>query len=142
MLVADVYANDLTEMAVKSLIIKLDKAMRDRDEHQLTEILSHDVKVTLQITFFGKKKIKILSRDEYILLVKETWLQYSDYAYTRDDLKVEIRSSEAVVSSVLTEMMSKFGFRIQGKTQEKNTIKWQAGKLVITSMVAMSEYSL
>jgi hypothetical protein len=126
----------LTEETVKQVISRIDKAVNDQNANALANELSNDVSIKLNISMKGRKQAMTASKRQYISMLEQSWAKYSDYKYSRSDVKINIKDNKAFVSAVVQESMTVQGQNVSGSSTEEVTIEMVNGKPLITKVLA------
>ena len=132
------HASALTEENVRQLIARIDNAVNALDANALAKEFSNDVAITLHINIQGHEQIMRPSKNEYIALLEQAWAQFSNYKYSKSNLRIDMRGGKAIVSALVHESMTIQGRELSGSSTEKVTIEMFKGKPVITEVVAYS----
>lgn len=134
-----VIAAEITDVQIVQMVNKVDRAITAFDANALAKELSDDVEIVMNISIRGKKQVLRPSKREYIDMLKHGWAQYSNYKYTRSNLKIELQGSKALVYADITESMEIQGQKISGNSREEVTVTLINGKPLVTNIVGYSE---
>lgn len=127
-------ASELTQDAVTSLISKIDLSISSLNTKTLTETISRDAEIILNVNIQGKKQVVKPSRDEYIEMIKQGWEMYTDYKYNRSNLAIRIDKNRAFVTSDIDESLTTRGQSISGHSKEEIIIEIVEGSPLITKI--------
>lgn len=128
------YGSELTEESVKQIMSRLDKAANDRNAQAVAKELSNNVSITLNISMRGQKQVLKPSKQRYISMLQQGWAKYSDYEYSRSNMKIAIKGDKALVSAVVHESMTVHGRNVSGSAKEEVIIELVDGKPIVTGV--------
>ena len=136
----------LKESDVNELIESIDSAIANQDAEKLSEFLSDDVDITMNITMMGAIQKMSLSKDEYIKSAKESWASFSDYKYSRSNVQITIKGTTAIISADIKESMTMnfegIDMAMSGDSSEVVTVALINKKLIITKMFANTDMGI
>ncbi len=127
--------DDLTEEIVKTALYKIDNAVENMDADGVSDALSDDVIIVLNIKTQGQNEVIRPSKQEYIAMLKDGWSMSKNYKYTRSNLKIDIQGDKAIITADTRESMTVQGQHITSKVSEKVTMELINGKPLITNVV-------
>jgi len=128
-------SNDLTEEIVRSVVIDMERANENRDLDGISEALSDDVTIVLNINMRGQKQVLRPSKQEYISMLKESWSVVKNYRYSRSNLEIDIKGNRAFVTADVSESMTVQGRRISTEMREEATIEMVNARPLVTNVV-------
>jgi len=129
-------ASGLSEDSVNELLERVDNAAVNLNAEEISNALSNNVQITINISSQGKTQVLKLSKQEYIDMLKQGWSMYKNYKYSKSNVKINIQGSAAYVSADIKESMTVQGQDISGNSKEDLTIELVNGRVLITSVVA------
>ena len=132
-------ASGLTEDSVKALIAKVDKAVITLNSSEISDLLSNNVVIIMNINMQGKDHVMKPNKQEYISMLKEGWATYTNYTYKKSNTIIKIKGETATVTANIKESMTVQGQDISGETKEEVTIKLVDGKPLVTKVVGYSK---
>jgi len=128
-------ADDLTKQNVNVFLVSIDKAAVMKNANIISDTLSENVVIIINMTMEDKKQIMKLTKKDYVSILKRGWSIYKNYKYTRTNINIKIKNNKAFVTSNIKESMTIEGKNISGSSKEETTIELIDGKLLITKLV-------
>jgi len=129
------FAANLTEESVRSAMAKIDNAVVNLNAKEVSKALSDSVTITMNINVQGKTQVMKPSKEQYITMLKQGWSMYTNYKYSRSNVKIKIKGGKAYVTADVKESMTVQGQHVAGESKEEVTYELINGKPLITSVV-------
>lgn len=129
------HAGDLNEAAVNNFLNKLDAAIEKLDVNGVAATMSDAVDIILNIDMQGQKQVMQLTKAQYVDMLRQGWAAYSNYKYSRSNVKVKMNGNSALVTADVSETMTVQGQTMTGNSKEEVTVELQNGQPVITKIV-------
>jgi hypothetical protein len=130
-----VNAGELTESSVKALMEKVDSVALTKDTSKLSDAMSDNVLIIMNVNMQGENHVRKLAKKEYLSMVQQGLDMYKDYKYKKSNMVIKIEGNRAIVTADISESMTVQGKEISGETKEETTIELVNGKLLITKIV-------
>jgi hypothetical protein len=131
-----VFAQNLTEKAVRDLMVKVDQAAARKDADTVSKTLSDAVEITMMISYGGQTQRLSMNKDQYMAALRQGWAASSNYTYRRANEKIVLSGSKAYVSSEVFESMVINGQPLRTSSKESATLELINGALLVTKVFA------
>lgn len=128
-------AATLTEAAVKEFIEKVDHAAVTLNANEISDALSNDAVIIMNIKMQGQDHVMKPSKNEYITMLQQGWSTYENYKYAKSNVIIKIQGNIAFVTANVKESMTVQGKDVTGESKEEVTIELINGKPLITKVV-------
>lgn len=127
-------ASELTEDAVKNIILKVDSAVSTLNAQKVADTMSSNVEITMYMSIQGKNQVIRPSKKEYLAMLQQGWDMYKNYKYNRSSLEIHIKNNKALVTAHVNESMTVQGQQISAESKEEVTIELVGGNPLITKV--------
>ncbi len=128
-------ASELTEESVKAIIAKADNAASTLNANGISNVMSKNAIIVMNINMKGKEHVLKPSKQEYIAMLQQGWSTYKNYKYTKSDVVIKIEGKKALVTANVKESMTVQGQNVSGESKEELTIELVNGKPLITKVI-------
>ena len=128
-------AGEITKSNIKAIIKKIDSAASTLDASKISDTMSDNVLIIMNITMQGKKYTMKPSKKEYLIMLQQSWDTYKNYTYKKSNVIIKIEKNKAIVTSDVSESMTVNDKNISGESKEEITIKLINGKPLITKVI-------
>ncbi len=125
----------LTEEIVKTVLFETENAVKNMDADRLSDALSDDVIIVINMNMQGQNQVIRPSKQEYIAMLKQGWSMVKNYKYNTSILKIDIQGNKAIVTTDVSESMTIQGRNMTSETNEELTIELINAKPLITKVV-------
>jgi len=132
-------AADLTEAAVHSLLSGVDFAASRKSDSLLSRYFADNAIITQNIrSGSGSSNHQILrmTRQQYLEIMRETWLSVDEYQLVRRGTQIEIVGDQAVVRSTVIETVAYGGRRYSAHSTQTLTVELSGDQPRIVAAVA------
>jgi hypothetical protein len=131
------FAQPLDEPIVLKLIADFDQAIARKDVDGIGGFLSDKVGIVANYRASGQSQRVSLNKSTYLDTLRQGWAVATNYSYRRENLSVSLSGPErAVVTATVFEALTAHGQTIRSTASETTVIELEAGKPIITSIVA------
>ena len=131
-----VFAQNLTEKAVRDLMAKVDQAAVRKDAETVSKTLSDSVEIIMMISHGGQTQRMAMRKDQYMAALRQGWAVSSNYTYRRANEKIVLNGPKAYVSSEVFESMVINGQSLSTSSKESATIELINGTPLVTKVFA------
>jgi hypothetical protein len=128
-------AEVLTREDVMSFVTDMERATSRKDVTGVSDALSDDVIIVLNIDTRGQKQILQPSKREYVAMLEKSWSVVENYKYSRSNLEIDFKGHKAIVTADITESMTIKGRRISSESHEVVTIEMINARPLATKVV-------
>lgn len=128
-------AGEITKSNVEAIIKKVDSAILTLDANKISDSMSDNIVIIMNVTMEGKKHVIKPSKKEYLAMLQQGWDIYKNYTYKKSNIVIKIEGNRAVVTSDVSESMTVNGKKMSGESKEEITITLINGKPLITKVV-------
>ncbi|CAA0109215.1 Uncharacterised protein [BD1-7 clade bacterium] len=133
------FAEGISRAEVDALIKKMDTGINTKNVEAVSDTLSDNINITINIEMFGSKQVMTPNKQTYITLLRDGWKTYEQYTYKRTDEKVQLEPTKAIIQATVTESFVVGGTKITGVTQETSVAEKVDGKLLFTQITGDSK---
>lgn len=132
---ATVSATGLSEKTVMALIEKVDNAATTLNTSAVSDAMSNNAVIVMNIKMQGKEHVMKPTKNEYIAMLQQGWSTYENYKYSKSNVVVKMQGDKAFVTADVKETMTVQGKSVTGESKEEVTIELINGKPLITKIV-------
>ncbi len=125
----------LTREMVMSVVTDMEHATKRKDVDGISDALSDDVTIVININMRGQEQVLTPSKQEYIAMLKESWSIAENYKYSRSNLEIDFKGHRAIVTADIRESMTVKGRRISSDTREEVTMEILDARPLVTKVV-------
>jgi hypothetical protein len=131
------FAQQLDEPTVLKLVSDFDQAIARKDPDGLAGFLSDGVSIVANVRASGQNQRLAMNKSTYVETLRQGWAIATNYSYRRENVSVTLSGTDrAIVTATVKETMTARGQIIFSSASETTVIELEAGKPVITSIVA------
>lgn len=128
------YAQNITQQQIKTMLDAVSTAANQRDANAIASLLSDNVRIKILISFNGRQTLNTPNKQQYLVMLKQTWNSLQSYSYQRQNTTVYMQGKSAKITADIIESMSHNGQSITTKAKEQAVIELVNGKLLITKV--------
>ena len=130
-------AQQLDEQVVLKLVADFDQAIARQDPDGLAGFLSDKIGIVANVRASGRSQSLSMNKSTYVETLRKGWAIATNYSYRRENVSVTLSGPDrAIVTATVIESMIAHGQTIRSTASETTVIELEAGKPVITSIVA------
>ena len=130
-------AQQLDEQVVLKLVADFDQAIARKDPDGLAGFLSDKIGIVANVRASGRSQSLSMNKSTYVETLRKGWAIATNYSYRRENVSVTLSGPDrAIVTATVIESMIAHGQTIRSTASETTVIELEAGKPVITSIVA------
>ena len=132
-------AAGLTQAEVETYLAKMDKAVQQRNVRAVSELMSDQADVVINLTLQGQSQVLSMTKEQYIEMLGQGWSAASDYSYQTSGVVIKINGDHALIFSQVHEKMTIQGQVISTSSKEEARVERVGGKLLATRIVAYTQ---
>ena len=131
-----VNAGELTESSVKALIEKVDSAILTEDTSIISDAMSDNVLIIMNVNMQGENHVMKPAKKEYLSTLQQGLDKCKNLKHKRSNMVIKIEGNRAIVTADISESMTMQGKEVSGESKSETTIELVNGKPLITKVVA------
>ncbi len=131
------WAQQLDEQTVLKLVSDFDQAIAREDVDGIAGLLSDKVGIVANYRVSGQSRRVAMNKSSYVEALRQGWAIATTYSYRRENLSVTLSGPDrAVVTATVFETVTAHAQTINSTAKETTVVELEAGKPLITSIVA------
>lgn len=129
-------ASELSESAVKKIILNVEKSSEKKNIEGIAEALSDNFEMKSYVSFRGEKHFSKKSKQEYLQILKAVWTIYTHYESTVSNTVIKIKNNKAYVTSDVKESATHQGRTMIAHSKQEAIIEMINNTPLITSIAS------
>lgn len=133
---ANIFAAELTDENVKTLLSKADLAISSLDVEGVANVLSDNAILIMNIKTKDKTQVLTLSKQEFIVMLKLGWLSVENFKHSKANELIRKDENKVIVTADVKETMTVKGQENYVDAQVEATVEIVNKNILITKLVA------